>query len=248
MAPAKRKRLGKSAKSVLPLKKPTLLDVLNLNSHYPICDRICSLLHIGDLVNLSRTCRMLSSVYRALLPTHWNIDRCLERFVQRPKEFRSQLGMYDALISGSFAIQFFQRVLWRESDLDIFITGDREAAALENHLVNNEGYRCTNDGSIGEYTDADHKFIAHTSLKSVSLPKEVLVNKLDIGPNTVVAEDRLHGCQNTNNSFERPAHPPYPHGVLYHPRCQRHLLEQGLCRLPSTKLPTPQNLYAQASE
>lgn len=31
------------------------------------------------------------------------------------------MGRYDALVSGSAAIQFFDRVLWKEADLDIYI-------------------------------------------------------------------------------------------------------------------------------
>jgi hypothetical protein len=52
----------------------------------------------------------------------------------------------DALISGSFALQFFDRVVWSESDLDIYVQHSRltaqseESDALAQYLVSVEGY------------------------------------------------------------------------------------------------------------
>jgi hypothetical protein len=46
-----------------------------------------------------------------------------------------------AVISGSFALQFFERTCWKESDLDLFVQKPSEAKALEEHLVRTEGYR-----------------------------------------------------------------------------------------------------------
>ncbi|KAL9114895.1 MAG: hypothetical protein Q9227_001138 [Pyrenula ochraceoflavens] len=58
---------------------------------------------------------------------YWDIDRALSRYVQNPKKLRSLLAKTEALISGSFAVQFLERVEWEGSDLDIFI-GSRSVA------------------------------------------------------------------------------------------------------------------------
>ena len=45
-----------------------LLDFLNPQAHYPIFRVLCDALSIGDIVNLTRTCKQLSGLYRYLLP------------------------------------------------------------------------------------------------------------------------------------------------------------------------------------
>ena len=47
----------------------------------------------------------------------------------------------NALISGSFAVQFFERVTWNESDLDIFVNFQADATEFEQYLCEREGYR-----------------------------------------------------------------------------------------------------------
>ena len=94
--------------------KPTLISILDV---FPICDHLCYILPISDLINLTRTCKRLSSLYQAALPRQWNVNKRLERFVQDPKGFRSQMGKSGALIFGSFAIQFFERVWWKNPTL-----------------------------------------------------------------------------------------------------------------------------------
>jgi len=113
--------------------------LIQREEYYPIFDRICSSLGIGDIVSLTRTCKSLSSVYQVLLTTQWNVDRALRRFVKDPCLFRSKLGEYDALVSGSFALQFFDRVIWPESDLDIFMRVGAQKH-FEEYLCQSEGY------------------------------------------------------------------------------------------------------------
>ena len=119
---------------------PTFLSTFNLDSNYPIFKRFCDLLSIAEIVALTRTCKALSNLYRYLLPMHWDIDKNLRRFVDDPYRFRSQMGKCDALISGSFAVQFFERVTWTASDLDIFIQEGNRANAFKEHLIKIEGY------------------------------------------------------------------------------------------------------------
>ena len=60
------------------------------------------------------------------------------------------MGKYGALISGSFAIQFFERVVWEESDLDIFVEEGLDASNFEQYLCEKEGYHLTRKQSSGD--------------------------------------------------------------------------------------------------
>ena len=122
--------------------KPTLISLLIV---FPICDHLCYILPISDLINITRTCKRFSSLYQDALPRQWNVNKRLERFSQAPKGFRGQMGKSGALISGSFAIQFFERVLWKESDLDIFVEHGPKASNFERYLCENEGYHLTHE-------------------------------------------------------------------------------------------------------
>lgn len=49
-----------------------------------------------------------------------------------------------ALISGGVALQFFNRTVWKESDLDLYVHGDANsklAGALGEHILRVERYR-----------------------------------------------------------------------------------------------------------
>ncbi|KAL8755015.1 MAG: hypothetical protein Q9199_003945 [Rusavskia elegans] len=46
----------------------------------------------------------------------------------------------NALISGSFAIQFFERVVWSSSDLDMYVEEGEDSDTIAQYLVMSEGY------------------------------------------------------------------------------------------------------------
>ncbi|KAL8815414.1 MAG: hypothetical protein Q9223_005438 [Gallowayella weberi] len=50
------------------------------------------------------------------------------------------MGRTDALISGSFALQYFERVTWPASDLDIFVESGENSENLCKYLAETEGY------------------------------------------------------------------------------------------------------------
>ena len=66
-------------------------------------------LDIQDIINLTKTCKDVSPLYQKLLPTHWSIHSHLNRFVKDPLKLRETLRVCDALISGSVALQYFER-------------------------------------------------------------------------------------------------------------------------------------------
>jgi hypothetical protein len=89
-----------------------------------------------------------------MLPCRWNINRRLARFVDDPKEFRSQLGQADALISGTFALLFFAQLYWLDSGMDIYVTQGKKADTLVRYIGGDSNYEF--DHSYG-WTDHDER-------------------------------------------------------------------------------------------
>ena len=62
------------------------------------------------------------------------------RFVRKPSELRNQLGQCNALISSGIALQFFERVTWKESDPGVFIERGTDTEAFSSYLIQGEDY------------------------------------------------------------------------------------------------------------
>jgi hypothetical protein len=123
------------------MTNPTqLLGWQDIFKCYPIFDTICAHLEPSDIISLRLTTKQLSPLFETLFRTQWNINRQLTRFIKDPISFRSQLAEHDALISGSFALQFFDRRIWRDSDLDVYVGGQKSPDAVGYYLVKHEGY------------------------------------------------------------------------------------------------------------
>ena len=131
----------------------TVLDFLSPRPHYPVFRRLCSYLGIAEIIALTRTCKKFSGLYQLLLKTQWKVDHGLLRFVKSPARFRSQLGQHGALVSGSFAVQFFERVAWEDSDLDIFVKGGAGAEAFGKYLTETEDYELQAPKEHDDYDD-----------------------------------------------------------------------------------------------
>jgi len=126
----------------LSLPQPQhLVQLVNLLENYPVFNNLCSHLEIVEINTLRKVTKRWSNNLSAHLTERWNINKKLRRFVTDPKTFRSVLGSCDALISGSFAIQFFDGVVWEESDLDIFVECSENAARLIEYLETEERYK-----------------------------------------------------------------------------------------------------------
>lgn len=107
------------------------------------------------------------------LKARWDINKKLRRFVTDPEELRSKLGEHDALISGSFVIQFFDGVVWPESDLDIFVENGKGASELGRHLLESEDYELVSVKDIEEYAMGDLDKVnasRHTELSLLICP------------------------------------------------------------------------------
>ncbi|KAI0758171.1 hypothetical protein C8Q74DRAFT_1373203 [Fomes fomentarius] len=114
-----------------PLSGTTLFSERILDIEL-ITEPILSGLSPATLLRLSRTCRAAYHAVSSYKSTAYNIDRLLSRFFPssllthshlhaRARAFRSLQARTGTLISGSVALQFFDRQVWTESDLDLYV-------------------------------------------------------------------------------------------------------------------------------
>ena len=144
-------------KQQIQAPRTNLETLLNHQSHYLISNRICQYLDVSSLCCIVQTCKKLSMLMKDLQSTQWNIDKKLRRFFGSPKLFRQQLAKFDAVVAGSFAVQYFDRVLWKKADLDIFLEygegyGDegKKPAQFGQYLVGSEGYVLSKKPELGK--------------------------------------------------------------------------------------------------
>lgn len=114
--------------------QPGLETILGI---YPIRRHLMQYLDTRDILKLYRTSWAIRLDIKA---NEWNVNHRLARFFKDPTAFRSHLGRANALISGSFALQFFERVTWPESDLDIMIRDGDGLEEMDRYLTESEGY------------------------------------------------------------------------------------------------------------
>lgn len=88
---------------------------------YPVNNSVLGYLGPADLVRMEK----INKEYRATTTTFmrraYNIDRQLIGFLPDPHSFRRMQSKTGTVISGSFALQFFTRVYYPETALDIFV-------------------------------------------------------------------------------------------------------------------------------
>lgn len=125
-------------------------DVLRILSIYPIFNTICKHLNPGELIAFQATTKRLSAMFDTVYKSQWNVNRLLERFVVDPKTLRCLMARHDALIGGSIAFQFFDRVTWKgNSDLDIYVQAKEEETECMGSISLNEFF-------LGEGYEVNH--------------------------------------------------------------------------------------------
>ncbi|KAI3336855.1 hypothetical protein HD806DRAFT_474993 [Xylariaceae sp. AK1471] len=124
------------------------LTLRSLLGQYPIQTCIFRNLDMKSILNLCQTSRHMRTDIRAYL---WDIDEKLERFFVNPRAFRTELGRADALIAGSFALQFFANKFWPESDLDISLREGGNVNRFGQYLVEAEGYELATTHEINTF-------------------------------------------------------------------------------------------------
>ena len=129
--------------SVRSSSRPKFLSVFDSETHYPIFSAFCGYLSISEIVSLTRTCKKLSGLYRYLLPVQWDVDNALHRYFDDPQCFRSQMAKYDALLTGQFATQYFERTVCESQRLDVVVQRGR-SQLMSSYLSNEAGYEYMN--------------------------------------------------------------------------------------------------------
>ena len=150
----KKRRYNSTAKTQKQANVVTLLDLFNI---FPVVEKLCCCLAIDDIISLTRTCKRLSSLYQEQLPSQWNVDRHLQRFLDNPVAFRFMMAECDALVSGSLALQFFKRTTWLESDLDVYVNFSR-SNEFRQYLCEHEGYILTQEKVLDDYKSINELF------------------------------------------------------------------------------------------
>lgn len=120
--------------------QPTFLSTFDRASRYPIFHNLCDCLTIAEIVALTQTCKKFSGLYQYLLSSQWDVDQALRRYVEDPQGFRSQMARYDALISGNFAVQYFERNIWSCKRLVVYILQGRGSQLFSKYLSTIAGY------------------------------------------------------------------------------------------------------------
>ncbi|KAJ7195144.1 hypothetical protein B0H12DRAFT_1198091 [Mycena haematopus] len=108
-----------------------------------------------DLVRLMQTCRRIHFLVKEVC---FNLTRLLGRFfgASGVDQFRQMQRLTGTIISGSIALQFFNRLTWHNSDLDIYVS--RASAAFAALFIVDNGYtfkpRKSQDKNIAVQLDA----------------------------------------------------------------------------------------------
>ena len=91
------------------LSNPSLLDLV-----FDYCSP-------ATLLRLARTCQLTYASSKAYMRRAFKIDRLLLPYFPSPLAFRQLQARTGTLISGSTALQFFERVQYPDSDLDLYV-------------------------------------------------------------------------------------------------------------------------------
>ncbi|RYP11665.1 hypothetical protein DL765_007655 [Monosporascus sp. GIB2] len=85
-----------------------------------------------DVLHLCATSRLLRDMVRQDV---FDTNARLRRFIDNPTEFRTELGRCDALITGSVALEFFERVTWPGSTLQVLVEDGSNFEQLKAYLL-----------------------------------------------------------------------------------------------------------------
>lgn len=121
-----------------------------------------------------------------------------------PQCFREEMRKHHAVVSGGLALQFFDREVWQESDMDVFVRRGVGSRALGQYLVQKEGY-CMEKETSEEVFRRYLRSVGKVSEESVSASKVCRADsgnlqvetyvKMDVGERRVVqiiAPERKH--------------------------------------------------------
>lgn len=86
-----------------------------------IFDNIFSFANLASMIRFSMACRTTRAAVQSYMIRAFSINHFLSRYFSDPVAFRSLQARTSTLISGSSALQFFDRSYYPGSDLDIYV-------------------------------------------------------------------------------------------------------------------------------
>lgn len=92
----------------------------------------------GSIFKIGRTCRNGRYASQEYAKRKFNINKHLQRFFPDPLAFRSVQASTGAVISGSAALQFLNRTIYPNSDLDLYVSAE-ESFPLCKFLMSDQG-------------------------------------------------------------------------------------------------------------
>ncbi|KAH6911171.1 hypothetical protein BKA70DRAFT_1146507 [Coprinopsis sp. MPI-PUGE-AT-0042] len=130
-------------------RKSQTKAVQGVFSAAPIYDNILSLVDPGDAIRLGKTCRSATQAYHNFISRAYNIDKLYRRWFKDTTGFRRLQAKTGTLVSGSTAVQYFDRTFYESSDIDIY-TFRKEAVEVAEWIVG-EGYVYQAIGAFPDY-------------------------------------------------------------------------------------------------
>lgn len=143
----KRESLGEHSVRTNNQNGSWLVTLLTHRDEHPrVSDLLLDYLDFTDIISLTQVSKALSTIYPDLLLQQWDINAWVGRHVSDAKDFRRTRGRNNALIVGSLPLQFFSRVYWEGSSLDILVQEGQESDAIVSY-IRKEGYSTPKESS-----------------------------------------------------------------------------------------------------
>ncbi|KAF7976042.1 hypothetical protein HWV62_7946 [Athelia sp. TMB] len=131
----------------------------------------------GTMYSVGRTCKAAQTCVLQYQLSAFNINTHLARFLPDPIEFRSMQARTGTIISGSNALQFMDRVHYRDADLDIYVNPGH-GSIVGTHMVKVQGYRVVDlYGDGGPVTLDLWDSLIHVVSMAVGAAREVVKSR-----------------------------------------------------------------------
>lgn len=111
---------------ITPEPSPRLPPFEHVLANNDVVDRIFSLGSPATISHLGWTSRTTHALVKSYVKRAWNVDHHLGHFFFQPRAFRALQARTGTLVSGSNALQFFDRSYYPGSDLDLYLHCGRE--------------------------------------------------------------------------------------------------------------------------
>jgi len=103
------------------MSRMSAFEVWLITCPFEVLTRLLSFLSVRRLYVIGRTSKTLKSVLEAYTTIAWDLNRRFKPWFSDIKGFRRALHEANGVVSGSQALQFFDRDYYPDSDMDIFV-------------------------------------------------------------------------------------------------------------------------------